>query len=69
MSKLEISVAMAIQHNHDYNTSLPKDQYSPKTGKKTFHSLAASHEVSIKYCFSRNNKTLFKPCGSNLIKS
>ena len=31
---------------------------NPKTGKTTFHSLEASHEVSIKHCFSRKNKTL-----------
>ena len=57
MSKLEISVALAIQ-KHDDDVSFPKELHSPKTVKKTFHSLEVSHEVSIKHCFSRNNKTL-----------
>ena len=36
---------MAIQHNHDNDISYLKDQFCPKIGKKTFHSLGTSHEV------------------------
>ena len=43
MSKLEISVAMAIQHKHDSVISYAKYLYSPKTGIKTFYSFEASH--------------------------